>query len=197
MGPTRVTGTTLVVSAESTVDASTAELLWDLYCLSFGSLGEHAAARQLLSRPDFDLEVLDRRVTKYLARTEQGQIVGLCTLSNDLTTVPWISPCFYQAHYPRHFARHAVFYCGLAMVVPEARATSAFLQMVSAFARDIAAADGILAADMCRHNIDVVEVAKTVTSVLRRVWGSVSLVELDVQTYLAWEPQHAHRGRLT
>jgi hypothetical protein len=186
---TRAMGTTLVVSTESTVDSMTAELLWDLYCVSFASLQERAAARQLLTRAEFDLEVVDPRVTKYLVRTEQGRIMGLCTLSNDLTTVPWISPGFYQARYPCHFARQAVFYCGLAMVHPEARATGALMQMVSAFAEDVADADGVLAADMCRYNIDVGELATTVTAVLNWVWGSASLVELDVQTYLAWEPR--------
>jgi hypothetical protein len=179
-----------VLSTESAVDSSTAELLWDLYCLSFGTLSERAAARQLLTRPEFDLEILDPRVKKYLVRTEEGQIMGLCTLSNELSTVPWISPGFYQARYPRHFARQAVFYCGLAMVRPEARGSTALLQMVSAFARDIAAVDGVLAADMCRYNLDVVELATTVTAVLRSAWGSVRLVEIDVQTYLAWEPHH-------
>jgi hypothetical protein len=190
MASARVTGTTLVVSAESTVDPVTAELLWDLYCVSFASLQERAAARQLLTRSEFDSEVLDPRVTKYVVRTEQGRIMGLCTLTNDLTTVPWISPSFYQVRYPSHFARQAVFYCGLAMVHPEARATGAFMQMVSAFAEDIADADGVLAADMCRYNIDVGELTATVTAVLNWVWGSASLVELDVQTYLAWEPRH-------
>ncbi len=184
---TRIGGT-VTVTTERSVDPETAELLWDLYCLSFESLAQRAAARQLLSRPDFDLEVLDARVSKYLARTEQGQIVGVCTLSDDLETVPWISPEFYQARYPDCYARRAVFYCGIALVHPAARSTPAFLQMVSAMGGAVAAAGGVLAADMCRFNIDVVELTGTVTSVLKRTWGSASLVELDTQTYLAWEP---------
>jgi hypothetical protein len=60
--------------------------------------------------------------------------------------------------------------------------------LVTAFAHDIAAADGILAADMCRYNIDLVELARVVTRILRRQWGGARLVELDRQVYLAWEP---------
>ena len=74
------------------------------------------------------------------------------------------------------------------MVHPDARSTPAFPMLVAAFARDIAMVDGILAADMCRYNIDLVELARVVTRILRRQWGGARLVELDRQVYLAWEP---------
>jgi hypothetical protein len=178
----------IVVTAESTLDSDTAEALWDLYQFVFAALERRAAARQLLSRADFTLEVLDPRVLKFLARTVDGRVVGLCTLSNDLDTVPWISPEFYRARFPAYAARGAVFYCGIAMVHPDARRTPAFLFMVAALARDVAAADGVLAADMCRYNVDDVQLATTVTVMMKRVWGSVRPVELDRQLYLAWEP---------
>jgi hypothetical protein len=177
----------VVVTRKSSVDLFTGKALWDLYLTSFQSLRRRAAARQLLNRSEFDLEVLDPRVMKYFARTQSGRVVGLITLSNDLTTVPWISPEFYQARYPAHSARAAVFYCGIAMVHPDARSTRAFPQMVSMLGQDISAADGVLVADMCSFNIHVVELARTVTSTLRQAWGSAELVELDRQVYLAWD----------
>src|SRR5664280_2326613 len=140
--PSVLTGTA-VVTVDSTVDVHTAETLWTLCGSSFASLQDKAAARQLLSRAEFELEVLDPRVTKYIARTDSGQIIGLCTLSNDLTTVPWVSP-----------------------ESDEARLTGAFAAMVSTFGRDIAAANGILAADMCRFNVDVVPLASAVTGMM-------------------------------
>jgi hypothetical protein len=178
----------ITVTTERDVERETAEQLWELYTTSFDDLQDRAAARQLLSRPDFDLEVLDPRVTKYIARQPDRSVAGLCTLTNELATVPWISPGFYQARYPAHFELGLIFYCGLAMVHPTARSTRAFALMVSAFGRDIGACDGILAADMCHYNIDTVELARTITLMMRRVWGGAELVELDRQTYLAWEP---------
>jgi len=177
-----------VVTAETTVDPHTAESLWDLYCVAFAGLRDRAAARQMLSRPDFTLQILDARVVKYVARLANGRVIGLCTLSNDLDTVPWISPDFYRSRYPAYFARQAVFYCGIAMVHPDARATRAFAGMVAALARDIAAADGVLVADMCRFNVDEVRLARTITALMERAWGSVRHTELDRQLYLAWEP---------
>lgn len=189
MSVTTNTMTGLVsVTTATTVDDATAEALWEMYSLSFQSLQTRAAARQLVSRSDFDLEVLDARVTKYIARSADGTLLGLATLSNDLSTVPWISPEFYEVHYPVHVARKAVFYCSVAMVHPDARATRAFAQMVSAFGKDIADAKGILAADMCRFNIDGLELARMVTLMMKRAWGSANQVELDRQVYMAWEP---------
>lgn len=178
----------VVIDAAWTVDADTAEALWGLYRRAIGSLETHAAARQLLGRDEFALEVLDLRVCKYLARTPSGQIAGFCTLSADLDTVPWISPEFYRTSYPAHFARRAVFYCGLAVVAPDARSSRAFPEMMAALGRDIAAADGILAADMCRFNVEGTQLARAVTMLMRRAWGSARQVELDRQLYLAWEP---------
>jgi hypothetical protein len=177
----------VTVTAERVVDDATAEALWDLNEVAFRPLEQRAAARQLLTRDNFDLEVLDRRVVKYLARAE-GRVVGLCTITNELETVPWISPNFYETRFPDHFRRGLVFYCGLAMVHPDAGNTRAFARMVSAFGRDIAHADGILVADMCRYNIDVVELAHAVTLIMRREWGGVEVVEVDRQVYMAWEP---------
>ncbi|MEP6462672.1 MAG: hypothetical protein ABJC62_04500 [Frankiaceae bacterium] len=178
----------IMVTAESTLDSATAEALWELYQLAFAPLEDRAAGRQFLSRSDFDSEVLDSRVVKYLARIPIGRIVGLCTLSADLDTVPWISPSFYRTRYPAHAARGAVLYCGIALVHPDAQRTRAFPDMLAAMAVDIAGVDGVLVADMCRYNVDDVPVARTVDVVMNRVWGSAQQVELDRQLYLAWEP---------
>jgi hypothetical protein len=178
----------IAITVETALDSDTADALWDLYRPALAALEHRAAARQLLHRGEFDLAVLDERVVKYLARTASGRVVGLCTLSNDLDTVSWISPEFYRTRYPTHVARGAVFYCGIAVVHPDARRTPAFPYMVSALARDVAAADGVLVADMCRYSVDEAHLAKTVTLMTKRVWGSVRHVELDRQLYLAWEP---------
>lgn len=177
----------VAVEAHSTVSPEIADELWELYRVAFAALEHRAAARQLLTRDEFDLEVLDPRVVKYVARANV-RIAGLSTLTRDLVTVPWISPEFYRVRYPDHFARRSVFYCGLAVVSPDARGTSAFPMMMSALARDIAESDGILTADMCRYNVGELQLARTVTLMMKRVWGSVRHVELDRQLYLAWEP---------
>jgi hypothetical protein len=182
----RVTGPFVVTVAQD-VDGATVEALWELYRTAFDGMQHRAAARQLLTRDEFSHEVVDRRVSKYLVRDDGGAIWGLVTLTNDLTTVPWISPEFYAARYPEHAARQAVYYGPLAMVHPRARGSRAFRQLVEAFGRDVAADDGVLAVDMCRFNVDVVELHDTLTEVLTDVWGAADCVRLDTQVYLGWE----------
>ena len=63
MGATPSVTGPVVVTRESSVDSFTAEVLWNLYLTSFQSLRHRAAARQLLTRSEFDLEALDPRVT--------------------------------------------------------------------------------------------------------------------------------------
>lgn len=185
----------VAVRAAATVDAATGDALWDLYRVSFEGLRTRAASRHSLTRAEFDLEALDPRVTKYVAR-RAGRPVGLCTLTTDLTTVPWVSPEFYAARYPSQSARDGVFYCSLAFVHPAERLTDAFARMVAVAAADIAAADGVLAADMCRLNLEGFELHEAVTTLLRRAWGEVQPVELDRQVFLAWEPvEPGRRGR--
>jgi hypothetical protein len=183
----------ITVTATPTVDADTGDALWHLYLQAFEGLRARAASRHTLTRAEFDLEALDERVMKYVAWRCEAP-VGLVTLTTDLTTVPWISPDFYAARYPHHAARGAIFYCSLALVDPAERLTDVFARMVGPAADAIAAAGGVLAADMCRLNVEVVELSRAVTTLLRRRWGGVEPVELDRQVFLAWEPTLASRA---
>ena len=183
----------LHVEAVRTVDTATAEDLWALYQLAFESLRTQAASRHMLTRAEFDLEVIDERVTKYVA-WRNGRPVGLVSLATDLTTIPWISPEFYARRYPEHAARGAVYYCSLALVHPDERLSDAFLRLVAVAAQDVATADGVFAADMCSLNQDTFRLDRAVTALLTRAWGGVEPVELDRQVFLAWEPQSMARS---
>ena len=182
----------LHIEAVRTVDAATASDLWALYRVAFESLRTQAASRHTLTRAEFDLEVIDERVTKYVA-WRNGRPVGLVSLATDLTTIPWISPEFYAHRYPEHAARGALYYCSLALVHPDERLSDAFLRLVAVAAEDVAAADGVFAADMCSLNQDTFRLDRAVTALLTRAWGGVEPVELDRQVFLAWEPQSLAR----
>ena len=83
------------VSIEKTVDDPTASRFWKLYVETFGDLATKAVARQLLHEHEFMEEMNDERVDKYLAHDESGQAVAMCTLTNHLETVPWISADYF------------------------------------------------------------------------------------------------------
>lgn len=177
----------VVVTADTEVDDPVAHRLWRLYSDCFAGMRTLAASRHLLQRGEFDDHLGDPRVDKLVAWVDE-QPVGLVTLTTDLDAVPWISPEFYANRYPAHAQRQSIFYCGLAMVHPFARYTEAFARMVGLRAGDIAAADGVLAADLCRFNVDETELGRMITLLMRRAWGGVDQVELDRQVFLAWEP---------
>src|SRR3954464_14051950 len=105
------------VTVETAVDIATARRFWKLYIETFGELATKAVARQVLHEDEFMAEMLDPRGEKYVT-WEDGQAVAMCTLTNHLETVPWISPEYFAYHYPEHTARNAVYYLGFILVAP-------------------------------------------------------------------------------
>ncbi|MGZ4524317.1 MAG: hypothetical protein ACXVXO_13025, partial [Mycobacteriaceae bacterium] len=74
------------------MDDLTAQMFYDLYLAAFGPMRTRAAARNVLHQDEFFAEMNDTRVSKYVAWDADGRAVGLTTLTNDLHSVPWISP---------------------------------------------------------------------------------------------------------
>ena len=102
------------VTIEQKISADLIESFYELYVAAFGPLRTRAAARQVLSLDEFIEEMTDPRVDKYVVwnADDDGveQAIALTTFTNDLATVPWIEPAYYEHHYPDHFARNAVYY---------------------------------------------------------------------------------------
>lgn len=184
----------VVVRTTRTIDAATGDALWALYGTAFEEMRARAASRHWLSRDEFELEALDARVLKHVA-WRGSHPVGLCTVTTDLEAAPWVSPEYYARRYPGHTARGAVHYCNLALVHPGERGTETFALLLEALARGVAADDGVLAADLCRYNVDTLALHDTVTAAMERVWGDVQPVELDRQVFLAWERVPVTPGR--
>lgn len=156
--------------------------LWTVYEESFGPLRVLAAARQVLTKAEFAAELEDPRVWKYVALDAEGGLAGLTTVAADISTMPWISPEYYQHHYPDEWARGALFYSGLSLVRPDMRDRPVFSQMVTCMAQRVAAAQGILACDICSFNIHDRSLAAALEQILGRV-ADFEIEAVDVQTY--------------
>ena len=87
----------------------TAARYYELYRETFSALQVKAVARQLLHQHEFLEEMTDPRVHKYIAWDDDGEAVGMSTLTRHLETVPWLSPDFFAYHFPDHTARNAVY----------------------------------------------------------------------------------------
>lgn len=155
---------------------------WPVYEESFGPLRVLAAARQVLTEEEFSAELEDPRVWKYVALDTDGHVAGLTTVADDISTMPWISPEYYQHHYPNEWARGALFYSGVSLVRPDMRRYPVFSRMVTCLAQRVAAAQGILAYDMCGYNVESRSMAKASEQILNRV-ADFEVRAVDIQTY--------------
>ncbi|HET6560243.1 MAG TPA: hypothetical protein VFG72_00050 [Marmoricola sp.] len=172
------------VSIERTVDEATAARFWRLYVDTFGDLATKAVARQLLHEHEFMEEMYDARVDKYLARDENGTAVAMCTLTNHLETVPWISPDYFAHHYPEHTARGVVYYLGFILVAHEYRRSHVFLEMIQQVAATVVDQRGMCAYDICAHNVEELGLADVIASMLQAM-ADVEVTTVDTQRYYA------------
>lgn len=175
-GPVRIT-------VETDLDAETAAHYYQLYLETFGELQTRAVARQLLHEHEFLEEMHDPRVSKYTA-WEDGEVIGMTTLTNHLETVPWIAPTYFAHHYPEQWARRAVYYLGFTLVKKTRREAHVFQGMIAAATRLILAERAVCAWDMCYYNDEELGLG---TAIQRMLAGHTELevAPIDRQTYFA------------
>ena len=180
MTPQRQRATSLTV--EHAIDEETARRFYRLYLDTFGELAVKAVARQLLHEHEFMEEMRDGRVDKIVAWDEDGEAVGMCTLTKHLETVPWISPDYFAHHYPEHTARNAVYYMGFILVAEELRRGHLFLDMVAKITEIVTAERGLCAYDICGYNDKVLGLANATASLLHSL-GDYDIQAIDSQVY--------------
>lgn len=173
----------MTVTLEKRVDLATAQRYYQLYRDTFGDLEDKAAARQLLHEAEFLEEMLDDRVHKYVVRDEDGETVGMTTLTSDLETVPWVSPTYFARQYPEHYARKAVYYLGFTLVHPSRRKARVFHAMITRIAELMVAERAVAAWDMCMFNDDR-RLGGNAGRLLARL-ADVTIEPVDRQTYYA------------
>jgi hypothetical protein len=170
------------VTVLAELDEPTARMFWGLYAAAFGPLRTRAAARQVLHEEEFLQEMVDPRVWKYVIHDVTGQAVGLTTLTKHLETVPWISPEYYEARYPQHFARQAVYYLGFTLVAKGARHLSGFATMLDAVAERVAEDRAVCGYDICAFNNEAMRFDEHIETMLNRS-RRAPVERLDSQTY--------------
>lgn len=172
------------VTVEERVDAETARLLHRVYRETFGSLETRAAARQLLHESEFLEEMTDPRVWKIVAWGQDGDVIGLTTLTKHLETVPWISPAYFAHRYPDHAARDAIFYLGFTLVRPDRQRDRVFAAMLERGVEIVTAVRGVCGWDLCMYNDDKLGLGQHIARLLHR-FSDADLGPVDRQTYYA------------
>lgn len=155
---------------------------WDLYEESFGPLRIRAAARQVLTESEFAAELSNPQVWKYVAVDASGQLAGLTTLTDDVSTMPWISPEYFEHRYPEEWQRNSVFYVGITLVRPDMRSDRVWAMMAKYVGQRVAAAGGVLGYDICSHNDQDRSLGRATAKVLNTV-APFEVAAVDLQTY--------------
>lgn len=175
------------LTVESEIPSEVAQRFYGLYCEAFGELAKQAVARQVLHEHEFMEEMVDPRVQKFLAWDDRGEVVGMCTLTRDLETVPWISPDYFAHHYPEHTARNAVFYLGFILVEEAHRRAHVFSELIAAVAEVLIEEKGVCAWDICGYNNRVLGLADATEALLNSI-VETEVHTLDTQTYYCGSP---------
>ena len=106
---------------EHVVEPALALAFYELYEAAFAPLRVRAMARQVLTEAEFGAQMRNGAVSKIVAWDATGTAVGLCALTPQLSAVPWISPEYFAARYPEHWARGAVWYLAFVLAHPSQR----------------------------------------------------------------------------
>lgn len=169
-------------SRQRHVGPETATTFYDLYETAFGPLRTRAMARQVLTRSEFAAQMVDEAVVKYVAWDDEGRPVGLCTLTQRLETVPWISPEYFADRYPEHAARDAIWYFGFVLAHPNQRHARFIDQLIEVGVGELVEQRAICAYDMCAYNDGALRLGPRVGQIFERLTGCAPQLA-DTQNY--------------
>ncbi len=170
------------------VDEETARRYWALYQSTFGPLAIAAVNRHLLLESEFMEVMEDERVDKYLVRDDlTGEALAMCTLTNHLETVTWVSAQYFAHHYPEHAARNGVYYLGFSLVGATRRRAQLFTQLITQVSRTLVAENAMCAYDICQHNNETIGLGNAVGAMIQSV-APIDVRAVDTQTYYAAVP---------
>jgi hypothetical protein len=158
---------------------------WDLYETTFREVNALAVQRHLMYRAEFDDVMGDDRVRKYLALDNAGNLAGLATFTNDLYSMPLISPDYFARRWPAEFGDRTIWYCGFVGVHPDRQHSGVFAELVETMWRD--AAGGLICLDLCRENGEFRRMERVIPLMLHRLAGPGEATRMDTQTFWLYQ----------
>ena len=170
----------------SFIDRDMAERFLVIYRAAFAPLATLAPARQALTDEEFLDQMFDPSVIKFVAWDENEEPAALAFMATDLSAVPWISVPYFQARFPEHFARGAVYYFGALLVSPDHQGGPWASRVLRAAARTVTAARAVAVFDCCEHNV-----GRKLPEMIARMASALTIfnaTELQAQHYYAYVP---------
>ena len=176
-----------VVQTQQVVDGDLREQAWKLYLQSFDDLRYLAVQRHVMYGDEFDDVMADARVTKFLLWGADGSLQGLSTMTNNLRSMPLVSPEYFAHRWPERYAAGLVFYIGFLGVHPDSHGTGVFGDLVRAMTEPVARREGLAVIDVCTYNKDKLHLPRAIRW-LASTWAShVEMADIDAQTYVGYD----------
>jgi hypothetical protein len=170
------------------VDDVTAHRFYQLYLETFGELAIRAVNRHLLRREEFLAVMVDPRIDKIVIEDDEThELIAMCTLTNHLETVDWVSPEYFAHHYPDHWSRGAVYYLGFSLVASRRRRAALFTELMQHVTRTLVAKDAMCSYDICMFNNETIGLGDAVKAIVTTT-APVDVRAVDTQTYYTAVP---------
>jgi hypothetical protein len=167
---------------EYVVEPELTFVFYQLYEAAFAPLRVRSMARQALNEAEFTAQMTNGEVLKYVAWDDAGNPVGMCALTRQLESVPWISPDYFAHRYPQHWARNAVWYLNFVLAHPSQRHARFIDQLMEVGIGELIDQGAVCAYDMCAYNDEVLGLGRRLTQRFERTSGATPQL-VDTQNY--------------
>jgi hypothetical protein len=173
------------VQAVTAVPEELAHEFLGIYRSAVLPLDRLTPARQSLTDDEFMHEMREERVLKFVCRDASDMTVALGFMATDLSAVPWINSAYYEARFPDHYQRGAIYYFGALLVRPGRQGGPWATVILSEMSKRVMDDRAIVAFDCCAYNVRVLRLPELIATVGQRL-GRVETLELEPQRHFAY-----------
>jgi hypothetical protein len=168
-----------------TLDDALLTETYELYREIFDPLAELAFQCHVLEPDDYRAVADDKKIRKLLRYNDEGELVGLATMTNQLESVKKITPIslpYFRRNWPVHYDRQALWYVGYVGVRQTGNTAGSFEELLMALWDLMVSNNGISFQDYCSFNEDVTEINRITKLIFRRAGISCRTERMDSQT---------------
>jgi hypothetical protein len=156
---------------------------WSYYAKQMEDIQSLAVQAHQAPQEHFRYWMNDEDLTRYAARNDTGELVGLSMMTSYLPS--WagsVSPEYFERHFPVEFAQRRIFY--ICFVTASER--GAFQELIATMLAEINAVDGIASLDWSDHNRIVRHLDRASAHVIRRLNPTMREQVIDTQQYMLY-----------
>lgn len=159
----------------------------DLYARAFIEISTLAVQQHMMTPDEFVDMCTDGRIEKWLARDDEGDLIGMGVQTTYLDAWPLISTAFFERKWPELYAERKIWYVGFVCTRQDPPAPVAtFAQIITAMSTPTRAADGISVMDYCTMNV-MRGLPRGALNILKRSREGTRMSTIDQQSFVAYD----------